>query len=150
LYKNLLYKSEFGQTTVKSGFRLLQVSTNFRSLNYFMSFKQLKKQLINATVSGLNRPTTCATRAKTARSGGTAACHARPTHKSAGPWPGGPVQLRRRPAMHGNGARTVRSRRGHRAQQRRGGAGRRQGAADEHRWGLGVALGQAKWRRGSP
>jgi hypothetical protein len=54
---------------------LLQVSTNFGSLNYFLPFKTIEKTI--KTASGA--------RAKTARGGGTAACHMRLANKLAGP-----------------------------------------------------------------
>jgi hypothetical protein len=126
---------------------LLQVSTNFRSLKQFQEFKQLKNDFKSPHSVGPKsgpRPATL----------GMVACHARPAERLAGPQPGVPAQLRRRPVTRGNGACAARAcsavtARSSRA-RRRGdaldggvvGAGRQQGAAGEHRWGPRVAPGR--------
>jgi hypothetical protein len=69
LYKNLLHKSEFGQSHCEEWFKrihtkficnfwtFLQVSTNFESLPYFLEFKIIEKQnKIRRTVLGRIRP----------------------------------------------------------------------------------------------
>jgi hypothetical protein len=70
--------------------QILEVWTTFCHL------KQLEKQIINITqCRASNRPMACDR--KWPVGGGTVACHARLADKPVEPWPGGPVQPRRRP-----------------------------------------------------
>jgi hypothetical protein len=83
-----------------------------------------------------------------------AACHARPADKPAGPWPGSPVQLRRRlAATRGNGAHAMRARGviTVRSSRVRASAVMHSttawwGLVGEHRWGPRVA--QGRWSGG--
>jgi hypothetical protein len=135
--------------TVKSGSRgfmqilfcnfwtLLQVSTNFESLKQFLEFKQLKNDFKSPHSVGPKsgpRPATL----------GPVAYHTRLARRPARSRPGGPAQPRRRPVTGGNGTcvLVVRSPRVARVRAGAVGAGWRQGATGEHRWGPGVAPGR--------
>jgi hypothetical protein len=70
---------------------------NFESLHYFLRIILIKMIKNSGTVSGF-KPAHC-------YSASVAACHVRPADQPTGPWPGGPVQLRRQPAAPERGAR---------------------------------------------
>jgi hypothetical protein len=123
---------------------LLQVFTNFESLNYFLPFKTIGKTIKNATrCQASNRPTTYGTRAKMARGwrhGGLPRAAGRKAAWATTWWPSPAEEAAR--DVRKWGARHACSRRGDALDGGAVGAGQRQGAAREHRWGPGVAPGR--------